>query len=176
MTQKVEGPTNLVTFKGHPIHLTGHAPGIHSKVSDFVLVNQDLENYSLANFKGKRKMISTAPSLDTSVCSITTQHLNSFAKKHHQGAVIVVSADLPFAHKRFCNAEHVHNITTLSMMRNKDFGKAYGILIQDGPLAGLLARSLMVIDEKDQLLYLEIVSEITHEPNYEKAQHFFIQH
>ena len=165
-----------VTFKGRPIHLVGHLPSLHALAPDFVLVNHDLEDISLANFRGKKKLLATVPSLDTNVCSTMTQHLNSFAKKHHHGVVIVVSADLPFAQKRFCSSEHVHNVSVLSMMRNKDFGKAYGLLMQDGPLGGLLARSLMVLDEKDHLLYAEVVSEVTHEPNYEKAQTFFTHH
>ena len=98
-----------------------------------------------------------------------TKHFNELAKKHPDLVILVVSADLPFAQKRFCETEQVHNVHTLSMMRNKDFGKAYGILIEDGPLAGILARSVFVLDEKDHILYCELVSEITQEPNYHKA-------
>lgn len=162
----------LITLKGNPTHTSGNLPGLHAIAPDFVLVNQDLEDQSLKNFKGKKKLLATVPSLDTGVCSAMAMHLNSFAKKHHHGMILIISADLPFAQKRFCNAEHVQNVVTLSMMRNKDFGKAYGVLIQDGPLAGLLARSFIVLDERDHVLYTEIVSEITQEPHYDKALSF----
>lgn len=98
-----------------------------------------------------------------------TKHFNEFAKKHPQFVFLTISADLPFAQKRFCEQEGVHNVITLSMMRDKEFGKAYGVLIEDGPLAGVLARSVFVLDEKDHVLYAELVAEITKEPNYHKA-------
>jgi thiol peroxidase len=159
-----------VTFKGTAIHTTGNLPIIHSHAPDFVLVTQDLEDRTLASYKGKRKIIATVPSIDTGVCSTMTKHLNDIAKSHPDIAVLVVSADLPFAQKRFCSAEKVQNVTTLSMMRSKEFGKAYGVLIQDGPLAGILARSVTILDEKDQVIYSQLVSEITQEPDYQKLQ------
>ena len=158
-----------VTFKGQTVHLSGNLPPIHTKASDFSLVGKDLKDHTLHEFHGKRKLLSTVPSLDTGLCSTMTKHVNDFAKKHPDFVFLTVSADLPFAQKRFCEQEGVHNVITLSMMRNKDFGKAYGVLIQDGPMAGLLARSLMVLDEKDHVMYVELVSEITQEPNYHKA-------
>ncbi len=161
-----------ITFKGTPVHTTGNLPPVHSKAPDFKLVDKDLKDHSLAEFQGKRKVLSTVPSLDTGVCSAMTKHLNEFAKKHPDCVFITVSADLPFAQKRFCEGENVHNVLTLSMMRNKDFGKSYGILMQDGPLAGILARSLFILDEKDHVLYIEVVPEITTEPNYHKALEF----
>lgn len=156
-------------FKGQIIHTTGNVPQIHTKAPDFRLVDKDLKEHTLHEFQGKKKILSTVPSLDTGVCSTMTKHINEFAKKHPDIVCITVSADLPFAQKRFCEQEQVHNVHTLSMMRDKEFGKAYGLLLQDGPLAGLLARSLIVLDEKDHILYLELVEEITHEPNYHKA-------
>ena len=158
-----------VTLKGNPIHLTGQVPIVHTKAPDFHLVDKDLKDRTLHEFNGKRKLLSTVPSLDTGTCSKMTKHINEFAKKHPDFVFITVSADLPFAQKRFCEHEGAHNIHTFSMMRNKDFGKSYGLLVQDGPLAGLLARALFVLDEKDHILYLELVSEITQEPNYHKA-------
>lgn len=157
-------------LKGNVIHTQGTLPALHQKAHDFRLVDQDLNDKTLADFKGKRKLIATVPSLDTGVCSTMTKHLNSFAKNHPHILILVVSADLPFAQKRFCGAENVHNVKTLSMMRSKDFGKDYGLLIQDGPLAGILARSLIVLDDKDHVVYLELVPEITHEPDYHKAE------
>lgn len=158
-----------VTFKGKPVHTLGNLPSIHMKAPDFKLVDKDLHDRTLHEFQGKRKILSTVPSLDTGVCSIMTKHLNEFAKKHPEIMILTVSADLPFAQKRFCEAEGVHNVLLLSMMRDKEFGKTYGLLMQDGPLAGILARSLFVLDEKDHILYVELVSEITTEPNYHKA-------
>jgi thioredoxin-dependent peroxiredoxin len=158
-----------VTLKGKPIRLSGSLPALHIKAPDFKLVDKDLKDRSLHEFQGKRKIIATVPSLDTGTCSIMTKHFNEFGKKHPDVVLITVSADLPFAQKRFCETENVHNVLTLSMMRNKDFGKAYGILIEEGPLSGILARSVTVLDEKDHVLYTELVPEITQEPNYHKA-------
>jgi thiol peroxidase len=158
-----------ITLKGNPIHTTGHLPALQTKAPDFHLIDRDLKEHTLKEFQGKKKIIATVPSLDTGTCSIMTKHLNEFGKKHPHIAILVVSADLPFAQKRFCEHENVHNVMTLSMMRDKEFGKSYGLLIQDGPLAGILARSLIVLDEKDHVLYTELVSEVTTEPNYHKA-------
>ncbi len=156
-----------ILFKGKPVHTSGNLPT--TKAPDFKLVDKDLKDRTLQEFKGKKKILATVPSLDTGVCSTMTKHLNEFAKKHPEIAIIVVSADLPFAVKRFCENEKVGNVHTFSMMRDKEFGKTYGVLIQDGPLAGLLARSLFIIDENDQVIYSELVSELTQEPNYSKA-------
>jgi thiol peroxidase len=158
-----------ITLKGKPINTSGHLPALQTKAPDFRLVDKDLKEHTLQQFQGKRKLIATVPSLDTGTCSIMTKHFNEFAKKHPNFVFITVSADLPFAQKRFCEQESVHNVLTLSMMRDKEFGKSYGILIQDGPLAGILARSVLVLDEKDHVLYTELVGEITQEPNYHKA-------
>jgi len=158
-----------IALKGKPIHTNGNLPALHIKAPDFKVVDKDLNDRTLHEFQGKRKLIATVPSLDTGVCSVMTKHFNEFAKKHPNLIFLTVSTDLPFAQKRFCEGENVHNVLTLSMMRNKDFGKAYGILIEDGPLAGILARSVIVLDEKDHVLYVELVPEITQEPNYHKA-------
>ncbi len=156
-------------FKGKPIHLMGNLPQIHTKAPDFKLVDKELKDRSLTEFHGKRKLLATVPSLDTGVCATMTKHINEFAKKNPNFIFITVSSDLPFAQKRFCEAENVHNVLSLSMMRDKEFGKSYGLLMQDGPLGGLLARSLIALDEKDHVLYIELVPEITQEPNYHKA-------
>lgn len=161
-----------ITLKGKPIHTVGNLPPLHTKAPDFRLVDKDLTDHTLKEFQGKKKLIATVPSIDTGVCSLMTKHFNEFAKKHPGPVLITVSADLPFAHKRFCEHEGVHNVITLSMMRDKEFGKAYGVLIQDGPLAGILARCVIVLDEKDHVLYEELVPEITQEPNYHKALEF----
>ena len=158
-----------ITLKGKPIHTVGNLPSLNTKAPDFVLVDKDLKDHSLREFQGKRKLLATVPSLDTGTCSAMTKHFNEVAKKHPGTVILTVSADLPFAQKRFCEGENVHNVITLSMMRDKEFGKAYGVLIQDGPLKGILARSVIVLDEKDHVLYTELVPEIAQEPNYHKA-------
>lgn len=160
-----------VTLKGSSIHTNGDLPAKGSKAPNFHLVDQDLGEKSLKDFAGKRKVLFTVPSIDTGVCSTSAKKLNTFAKEHTQFFFLVASADLPFALKRFCAAEGAKNIVTLSMMRSKDFAKDYGILIQDGPLAGICARSVLVFDEHDKVLYTELVPEITHEPDYDKAFH-----
>lgn len=163
-------------FKGKTVHTVGNIPTIHTKAPDFKLLDKDLKEHSLHEFSGKRKLLATVPSLDTGVCNTMTKHINDFAKKHRDFVFITVSADLPFAQKRFCEQEGVHNVLTLSTMRDQEFGKKYGLLMIDGPLEGLLARSLMVLDEKDHVLYVELVEEITEEPNYHKATEFLEKH
>lgn len=158
-----------ITLKGSPIHTVGSLPQVGVVAPDFRLVGQDLSDVTLKNFKGKKKILSIVPSLDTAVCSIMAKKFNAEMAKHPDAVVLVVSRDLPFAQKRFCTDEKTDKITTLSMMRNQDFGKEYGVLIQDGPLEGVCARAVMVLDEEDKVLYTELVSEVTDEPNYEKA-------
>lgn len=158
-----------VTLKGQPIHTNGSLPALKTKAPDFKLVDQDLKERSLKEFNGKRKLLSIVPSLDTSVCSTSAKKFNEAIKSHPEVAVLVISADLPFAQKRVCGLENIKNAITLSLIRSKDFAKDYGILIQDGPLAGICARAVVVLDEQDHVLYTELVPEITQEPNYEKA-------
>jgi thiol peroxidase len=157
------------TLKGHPVELAGVFPALHTQAHPFTLVGPDLEHKSLSDFKNKRKLIATVPSLDTGVCSAEAKHLNNFAKHHPHHIILIVSADLPFAQKRFCSVEHLENVHTLSMMRNKEFGRDYGVLIHTGPLSGLLTRAILILDEKDRIIYTEMVPEISHEPDYHKA-------
>lgn len=158
-----------VHLKGNPIHTNGQLPAPHTPAPDFTLVDTDLNNRSLKDFKGKRKLLSIVPSLDTAVCSLSTKKFNEALKEHPEVLALVISADLPFAQKRVCSAENIKNIITLSMMRSKDFAKDYGVLIQDGPLAGAAARSVVVLDEQDKVIYTELVPEITQEPHYDQA-------
>lgn len=158
-----------ITLKGNPIHTNGELPKKGTKAPDFQLVDQDLHNHSLKNYVGKRKLLSIVPSLDTSVCSTMTKTFNEKIKSHPEVVALVISADLPFAQKRFCTAENVKNIIPLSMMRDKNFAKDYGLLIENGPLAGICARAVIVLDENDTVLYTQQVPEITHEPNYDEA-------
>ncbi len=161
-----------ITLKGNPIHTSGELPALNSKALDFTLVDKDLKDVRLVDFSGKKKVITTVPSLDTGTCSLMTKHFSELAKKHTNTVFITVSADLPFAQKRFCSAEGVDNIVTLSMMRNKDFGNTYGLLVVDGPLAGILARSVIILDEHNKVLYTELVSEVTTEPNYSAVEQY----
>jgi thioredoxin-dependent peroxiredoxin len=158
-----------ITLKGNPIRTSGALPSVKSQAPDFILVDGSLSDRSLKDYKGKRKLISIVPSLDTPTCSLSTKKFNEKIKAHPEVAVLVVSADMPFAQKRMCAAENVENVIPLSMMRSKDFAKAYGVLIENGPLAGICARAVVVLDESDKVVYTQLVPEIAQEPDYEKA-------
>lgn len=158
-----------ITLKGSKIKLASGFPHSGDLLPDFELVAQDLSNVNLDKFKGKRKLIATVPSLDTDVCSLETKKLQVFAKEHPEYLFLLVSADLPFAQKRFCKDHTINNIVFLSSMRNQNFAESYGVLIETGPLAGIMARSIIVANEKDRVVYSELVSEITIEPNYDLA-------
>jgi len=158
-----------VKFKGAIVHTNGELPELGSKAPDFVLTDGDLKDHTLHDFHGKRKLISIVPSLDTGVCAMSAKKFNDAAKHHPDVLVFFVSADLPFAQKRLCGLENLHNILTLSMMRSKEFATKYGVLLIDGPLAGLTARAVIVLDAKEKVLYHELVEEITQEPNYKQA-------
>jgi thioredoxin-dependent peroxiredoxin len=158
-----------VTLKGNPIHTSGELPKVGSRAPDFKLTAGDLSDKSLKDFAGKRKVLNIVPSLDTGVCATSTRKFNEAAGKLANTVVLVVSSDLPFAAKRFCTTEGLQNVTPLSLLRSKDFGKDYGILLVDGPLAGVTGRAVVVIDEKDSVTYTELVPEIGQEPNYDAA-------
>jgi len=158
-----------VKLKGTIVHTNGELPKIGSKIPDFVLTDSNLKDHSLHDFHGKRKLISIVPSLDTAVCSLSSKKFNEAVKQHPEILVLVVSADLPFAQKRICGSEDLQNILTLSMMRSKDFATSYGVLLVDGPLAGLASRAVLVVDKNEKVVYHELVQEITQEPDYKKA-------
>lgn len=158
-----------VTLKGKPIETSGSLPQLGSKAPDFRLVGEDLQDVSLATFAGKRKILNIVPSLDTSVCATSARKFNERVKQVANCKVVVVSADLPFASERFRSNEGLTEITTLSMMRSKDFARDYGVLMTSGPLAGLCARAVVVLDENDQVVYSELVPDIAREPNYDNV-------
>ena len=158
-----------ISLDGHPIHTNGDLPEVGSRAPDFRLVNKDLQDMGLADFAGKRKLLNIVPSLDTPVCAISTRKFSEHARGRGDVAVLIVSADLPFAAGRFCSTEGIDNVVTLSMMRSRSFAKDYGVLITDGPLAGIAARSVVVLDANDRVVYTELVPEILQEPDYEKA-------
>lgn len=158
-----------ITLKGSPVLTCGELPLLNSRAPDFTLVDSALKTRSLSEFKGKRKLLSIVPSLDTPVCSLSTKKFNETAKKHPELVFLVISADLPFAQKRVCQTEKVENVLTLSLIQSKDFAEKYGVLIQDGPLAGLCARAVLVLDGNNDIVYEQLVPEITQEPDYDKA-------
>jgi thiol peroxidase len=159
----------IIRFKDNPTTTNGELPAVGSKAPDFSLVGPDLNDVSLEDFRGKKKLLNIVPSLDTPVCAASSKKFNEEAKSRADTVVLVISADLPFAQTRFCSAENTDEIKTLSLMRGDDFAKDYGVLIQDGPLAGLTARAIVVIDENDKVSYTQLVPDIGDEPDYDKA-------
>jgi len=158
-----------ITLKGNPIHTFGDLPREKDKAPDFLLTTTDLKDVSLKDFKGKNLLLNIFPSLDTDVCAMSVRRFNSLAVKMKNTRVLCISKDLPFAHKRFCVAEGINNVISLSELRNSDFGKDYGVRIEDGPMAGLLARSVVIINTEGTVVYRELVPEITQEPDYDTA-------
>ncbi len=158
-----------ITLKGNPVNTSGTLPAKGSKAPDFTLVKSDLSHLSLKDLTGKKVILNIFPSLDTDVCAASVRKFNQLAADRDNTVVLAVSKDLPFAHGRFCSTEGINNVVTLSGFRDSQFGKSYGIDIVDGPMAGLYARSVVVADEQGKVLYTELVPEIVHEPDYDKA-------
>ena len=159
----------IITLQGNEIHTNGDLPAIGEQAPDFQLVDKDLNNVNLAEYVGKKKLISIVPSLDTPVCATSTKKFSDYAAERNDTVVLIVAADLPFAMSRFCTSENIENVVTLSMMRNQDFASDYGVLIQDGPLAGITARAVVVLDADNEIIYSELVKEIAEEPDYDAA-------
>jgi thioredoxin-dependent peroxiredoxin len=158
-----------VTFKGNPISIAGALPDTGSIAPDFKVVKADLSSLSLSELKGKKVILNIFPSLDTPVCAISVRRFNVEASKVANTVVVCISKDLPFAQKRFCAAEGINNVVTGSEYRDSSFSDGYGVRIQDGPLAGLLSRAVVVIDEEGRVAYTEQVTDIAQEPDYAKA-------
>lgn len=158
-----------VTLKGNPIHTNGELPAVGTKAPDFKLTTTDLKDVTLADYKGKKKILNIVPSLDTAVCATSTRKFNEAASKLANTVILVISADLPFASGRFCSTEGLKNVVPLSLIRGKHFAKDYGVFLEDGPLAGITARAVVVLDENDKVVYTQLVPEIGQEPDYEKA-------
>ncbi len=158
-----------ITLKGNEIHTNGDVPAVGSVAPDFRLVDKDLNDVSLANYAGKKKLISIVPSLDTPVCQLSTKKFDEFAKGREDVVVLIVSADLPFAMLRFCQGEGLDNVIPLAMMRSRNFAKDYGVLIEDGPLAGITARALIALDGDNKVVFSQLVGEIADEPDYDSA-------
>lgn len=156
-----------VTFKGDTVNTNGSLPKTGEKAPCFRLVKSDLSDLSCCDLKGKRIVLNIFPSLDTSVCATSVRRFNQMAAKMPNTVVLAVSKDLPFAQSRFCTVEGIDKVIPVSAFRSREFCKDYGIEMTDGPLAGLLARAVVVIDDKFNIIYEELVPEITQEPNYE---------
>lgn len=159
-----------VTLKGNPIEVAGHFPQVGQTAPAFTLVAKDLANTTLEQFAGKRKVLNIFPSVDTPTCATSVRTFNKEANDLDNTVVLCISADLPFAQARFCGAEGLSNVVSLSTMRGAEFLQDYGVAISTGPLAGVAARAVVVLDENNRVLHSELVSEIAQEPNYEAAK------
>jgi len=157
-----------VTLKGNPQNTNGELPPVGQQAPDFTLVNTDLADVKLSDFQGKRVVLNIFPSVDTPTCAQSVRHFNAEVSALKNTEVVCVSQDLPFALARFCGAEGLDQVTTASAFRSS-FADDYGVRLTDGPLAGLTARAVVVVDEQGKVLHTELVSEISSEPNYEAA-------
>jgi thiol peroxidase len=158
-----------VTLGGNPISVAGQFPQKGASAPAFSLVAKDLSDVTLASLAGKRKILNIFPSIDTPTCAMSVRQFNAKANDKPNTVVLCISADLPFAQARFCGAEGLTNVVTLSTMRGRDFLEAYGVAIASGPLAGVAARAVVVLDEHDKVIHSELVGEIKHEPDYAAA-------
>lgn len=158
-----------ITLKGNPVHTTGELPKAGSQALDFELVKTDLSRVSLADFKGNRLILNVFPSIDTPTCAMSVRTFNKNASDLENTKVLCISRDLPFAQARFCGAEGIENVISLSDFENGKFGQDYGLNITDSPLKGLHSRAIVVIDQNGKVVYTEQVSEIADEPNYQKV-------
>lgn len=158
-----------ITLKGNPIETIGSLPATNAAAPNFTVVKSDLSEVSLADFKGQRLILNIFPSVDTGTCATSVRKFNEEASKLENTQVLCVSADLPFAAGRFCGAEGIEKVATGSTFRSASFGSDYGVTVTTGPLAGLLSRAIVVVNEEGNVVYTEQVSEIVDEPNYQAA-------
>ncbi len=158
-----------ITLQGNQIETIGELPAVNTQAPEFSLTRTDLSECSLADFSGQTVVLNIFPSIDTSVCAASVRRFNAEASSTSDTVVLCVSADLPFAHQRFCEAEGLDRVIPLSVFRSPKFGKDYGVTITSGPIAGLLSRSIVIIDRKGKIVYTEQVPEIAQEPDYEAA-------
>jgi thiol peroxidase len=156
-----------ITLRGQAINTNGELPKVGESAPDFNLVNAKLQDKSLADFAGKKVLLNIVPSLDTPVCAKSTKRFNELAEGRDDVEMLMVSADLPFAQGRFCGVEKLKNVQPLSMMRSRRFAEDYGVLMVDGPLAGITARAVVVIDETGKVTYTELVADVANEPDYD---------
>lgn len=161
--------SSTVTLGGNPVEVAGSLPKTGATAPNFTLVGQDLADITLASFAGKRKVLNIFPSLDTPTCATSVRRFNQAAGDLPDTVVLCISADLPFAQARFCGAEGLNNVVTLSTMRGKSFLEDYGVSISSGPLVGVAARAVVVLDRDNKVLHTELVPKIEDEPDYEAA-------
>lgn len=161
--------SQTVHFQGSPVKVSGLIPQAGSKAAPFTLVAKDLSDVALSQFAGKRKVLNIFPSIDTGVCAASVRKFNQLAAELDNTVVLCISADLPFAQSRFCGAEGLNNVVTLSTLRNPEFQQAYGVSLEDSGLKGLTARAVIVLNEQDEVTFSELVNEITTEPDYAAA-------
>jgi thioredoxin-dependent peroxiredoxin len=158
-----------VTLKGNPIQTIGDLPQTGSMAPEFNLVKNDLSDIASSGFRGKKVVLNIFPSLDTTTCAASVRRFNVEASKLPNTVVVCVSKDLPFAHSRFCTTEGITNVVSASEFRNNNFSTSFGVLLTSGPLQGLLARAVVVMDEAGKVLHSQLVPEISQEPDYEAA-------
>lgn len=156
-------------LQGNIVNTIGDLPEVGSKAPEFTLVKTDLSEVRNTDFHGKRVILNIFPSLDTAVCAASVRRFNVEASNLPEAAVVCISKDLPFAHSRFCAAEGISNVVSASEFRSNNFGKNYGVMIIDGPLQGLMARAVVVLDKDGMVLHSQLVPEITEEPDYQSA-------
>jgi len=159
-----------VTLRGNPVDVDGVMPVRGASAPGFSLTNGELKDVGLDDFQGKRKVLNIVPSLDTPTCAVSTRKFNAEASSLPETVVLVVSADLPFAAKRFCTVEGLENVIPLSTFRSGDFARDWGVALSSGPMAGLTARAVVVLDKDNTVLHAELVPEIAQEPDYDAAK------
>lgn len=160
---------STVTLRGNPVQVGGELPKKGAEAPGFRLVGKDLKDMSLHDFSGKKKVLNIFPSIDTPTCATSTRKFNEKVSGHPDSVVLCIAADLPFAMNRFCGAEGLTNVVTLSTFREHGFARDWGVAIENGPLAGLCARAVVVLDANNKVLHTELVGEIGNEPNYDAA-------
>lgn len=158
-----------ITLKENAIETIGELPAVGAAAPDFTLVKTDLAEVKLADYKGKKVVLNIFPSIDTPVCAASVRRFNKVAGETDNTVVLCISADLPFAHTRFCETDGLKNVESLSVFRSQAFGKDYGVTITTGPIAGLLSRAIVIVDPEGKVVYTEQVPEIAQEPNYDAA-------
>lgn len=161
--------SQTVHFQGNPVKVSGQIPQAGSKAAPFTLVAKDLSDVSLSQYAGKRKVLNIFPSIDTGVCAASVRKFNQLATDLDNTVVLCISADLPFAQSRFCGAEGLSNVVTLSTLRHPEFQQTYGVSLEDSALKGLTARAVVVLNEQDEVIFSQLVNEITTEPDYAAA-------
>ena len=161
--------SQLVHFQGNPVAVAGELPPPGQTAKPFTQVAKDFTDVSLSHYAGKRKVLNIFPSVDTGVCAASVRKFNELAGKVENTVVLCISSDLPFAQSRFCGAEGLNNVVTLSTLRGETFKEEYGVALNDGALRGLTARAVVVLDEQDKVLHSQLVDEIATEPDYDAA-------